>query len=195
MEKFDESKTYVLTATRTRANWKEQSGTEMIKRSQRFSRGEKLVGDIPVSQVQRLYEMGHAVPEDEWDPEAFRKQSAARRLAMQQAAAADAKAMVAAAGDRVTGQPVVGLEDAAPAPKAEAPASDPEKRTVDGIVVEDVDGLPDPDGDGGEQVGEAIPDYENMAYPELVQLAKKETGNGGGNAEELKQRLREHYDQ
>jgi hypothetical protein len=187
MEEFDENTTYVLTATRTRATWREPIGNSsaMTTKSVRFRRGEKLEG-IPVEQVARLHQLGHAVPEDEYDPEEIRRVSAQRRMNMMQAAAADAKAAVDAR-KAASGQPVAGLEDADQEPK----------REVDGIEVEDVDDfdpsktepyVEDEDADAGEDGGDK---YDAMDYPQLVQEAKTRTGNGGGTKEELKQRLRD----
>lgn len=185
--KYEEGTDYVLTASRCRPSWKEQVGNGLLTRSKRFKRGEVLA-DIPEEQIARLVEMGHAVPEADWDPVEFRKASAARRQAMQQFAAADAASAVREAQARGNGQPVAGLEDADP------------KREVDGIKVDDVDDL-DEDGkpkaatapDGDEPVSEPMSDgYDDLSYPELVKKAKAETGNGGGTAEELKARLREH---
>lgn len=181
---FDENKTYVLTATRTRATWREPIGNSAALRTKsiRFRRGDKLEG-IPVEQVARLFDLGHAVPEDEYDPEDIQRRSAARRLAMTQAAAADARAAVEARRNAANGQPVAGLEDAEP------------KREIDGIEVEDIDtvsddqkgdGAPEPDVTAGPYDHE---DYGSMDYPQLQNLAKSRTGNGGGSKPELVSRL------
>lgn len=177
MSEFKEGTTYILTATRTRATWKVPVGNALQTKSLRLKRGDKLDA-IPVEQQARLVELGHAVPEDEFDEDAIRKQSAARRMMMMQAAAADAKAAVDAR-KTASGQPVVGLED------ADAP-----KRTVDGIEVEDVDDLDTPkdEDDDGAVEGDK---YDAMDYPQLVQEAKGRNLGGGGTKEELKQRLRD----
>lgn len=184
---YEEGTEYVLTASRCRPSWKEQVGNGLLTRSKRFKRGEVLKG-IPEEQVARLVELGHAVPKDEWDPAEFRKQSAARRQAMMQSAASDMASEVRAASARGNGQPVAGLEDAEP------------KREVDGIEVEDVDGLDangkpkqgDDSGDASDEEEQVTDSLDDLPYAELVKKAKAETGNGGGTAEELKARIREH---
>lgn len=179
---FNEDTTYVLTATRTRATWKEPIGNSAAMRTKsiRFRRGDKLLG-IPIEQVARLVDLGHAVPEDEYDPEAIQRLSAARRLAMTQAAAADAKAAVLAA-QQASGQPVAGLPDA-------------DVRMVDGIEVEDVDGLKDDGGEDDDLAKVPAPDYGSMDYPTLQRTAKERGLNAGGSADELRARLREADEQ
>lgn len=219
MQDFSENETYVLTASRTRASWQEPVGNSMVVRSRRFRRGDKLDG-IPADQIARLVEMGHAVPESEYDPAKIQKLSAARRLAMTQAAAADARAAINNSRES-HGQPVVGLEDADPAETQEhgteldrSGGTENQSPRVysgheaDGIPVEDVVDMKssdeDPDDQDGPQPGSdedmTVPennaasneDYASMDYPTLQNLAKTRTGNGGGSKEDLIARLREH---
>jgi hypothetical protein len=190
MMDFNPDTEYVLTAPRTRASWKVLMGNVLQTHSKRFKRGEVLK-DIPEGQIARLVQMGHAVPKDEYDPEALKRVSAARRLAMNQAAAADAKAAVdAREAAAAAGQPVAGLEDA---------------RTSDGVKIEDVLDMEDADGtDDGDDLtslpdpsaeGQPAEDYHNMPYPELQQYAKRVTGSGAGSADDIKARLDEHFAQ
>lgn len=199
---YNSDVTYVLTAPRCRPSWRELYGNMPVTKSKRFRRGDKIVG-IPEEQIARLVELGHAVPEDDWNPEEFRKMSANRRLAMNQAAAADMASAVANA-KASSGQPLVGLEDA-PAPAPAKPEG--EAHEVDGIKVEDVEDLatgdtddaadlasitPGVGDDSDTDTGEASDRYTDMSYPDLQREAKDKTGNGGGSAPELRDRLREH---
>jgi hypothetical protein len=184
---YEEGTEYVLTAPRCRASWRVQVGNAFVLKSKRIKRGE-VISDVPEDQVARLVNMSHAVPKDEWDPAEFRKASAARRQAMQQFAASDAASAVREAAKRGNGQPVVGLADA-------------DAHEIDGIKVDDVDDLDEngkpkqasaPDSDDAPVGDEVTDNYDDLPYAELVKTAKTITGNGGGSADELKARLREH---
>lgn len=156
-----------------------------LNESKRYEKGDSI--SLSEEEAERYLRSGAVVKSDEYDESKQAEEDAARR------AEAD-KVLSSMAADptragQVSGH-LVGLEDAAPEPKTEEPIE------VDGIEVEDVDGLPeDPDAETDiepEAEGEVQDEYTDMAYPDLVQEAKAKTGNGGGTKEELLARLREH---
>lgn len=194
-----DDKTYVLTATRTRVTWRVPRGAEMVPVGKRFKKGQKIVG-IPEAQLHRLVALGHAVPEDEYDPEALADAKLRKRLMYDQGATKSAMVELQlrrareARADGVAGQKTVGLED------ADAPASS--KRMVDGIEVEDIDDVVGADGNDDDAEiastsaapGDApAQDYRSMDYPSLQQYAKEVTGSGAGGKEEIYTRLDAHF--
>lgn len=192
-----DGKTYILTAPRTRATWRVQRGINQQVVGKRFRQGEPVIG-LPEHALARLVELGHAVPEDEYDPEALRIEKLRKRMTYDQNAASTAMLEFTLAKNRqAAGLAKVGLPD------ADAPAKLTDSGyEVDGIKVEDVDGSGVSESDDDDLVsteqseqGEAPADYRSMDYPSLQQYAKEVTGSGAGGKEEIYARLDEHFQQ
>jgi hypothetical protein len=193
-----DGKTYVLTATRCYVTWHTPMGNRMVVDRKRINRGDAITG-VPEANLRKLAKLGHAVPEDEYDPEALATEKLRKRLMYDQGAASTALLEFTMAKNRqAAGMREVGLPD------ADAPAKLTDSGyTVDGIKVEDVD--PGSGGDGNddesladlsnESTGEPPEDYHNMDYPALQQYAKKVTGSGAGGKDEIVARLDEHFAQ
>lgn len=206
VDQYD-GETYVLTAPRCFVTWRVPRGNEMVVARKRFTRGDKLT-QIPEVKLHKLIDLGHAVAESDYDPEAIAAEKARKRFIYDQGATKTALIEWEMAKQRraAAGAKSVGLPD------ADANTSTDEQtqltdtgRTVDGIKLEDVD----PDGsatddddeitgtgdDDVEDGGEAPEDYQSMDYPRLQQYAKQVTGSGAGGKEEIIARLDEHFAQ
>lgn len=192
-----DGKPHVLTATRCYVTWQVQRGHRLMTERKRFKRGE-LVEGVPEANLAKLVKLGHAVPADEYDPQALAQAKLRKRLSYDQNAASSAMLEFTMAKNRqaAAGRQYVGLPD------ADAPAqTEKTGRMVDGIEVEDV--VPDSGGDGNDDAeltgngdqGEGPADYKAMDYPSLQQYAKEVTGSGAGGKDELIARLDEHFAQ
>ena len=158
-----------------------------LNEPKRYEKGDLI--SLSEDEAERYLRSGAMVSAEDFDPEEQADLDAKRR------AEADKVLSSMTADPNRAGQTsghLVGLEDAAPETKPDGDgASDP--IMVDGIEVEDIEDVKDPDADpdadGDAPAGDG---YEDMSYPELVQTAKAKTNNGGGTKEELIARLREH---
>lgn len=158
-----------------------------ILEPKRYEKGDLI--SLSESEAKRYLRSGAVVPEGEFDADKQAEEDAARRAEADRLLSTMAASPTAAG--QVTGK-LVGLEDAAPPPSEEP-------HEVDGIQVEDIESVKQPEDetpgdseDSGEVAGDK-PDIDNLDFASLVQLAKTKTGNGGGTKEELRERLHEYY--
>jgi hypothetical protein len=189
--------TYVLTATRCYVTWQVQRGHRLMTERKRLNKGQPITG-IPEANLAKLVKLGHAVPVEEYDPEALAVEKLRKRLMYDQGAASSALLEFTLAKNRqAAGMKEVGLPD------ADAKLTD-SGYEVDGIKVEDVAGsganaendddeLTDTNASAGAQGGAPAEDYRGMDYPSLQQYAKQVTGSGAGGKEEIVARLDEHF--
>lgn len=162
-----------------------------LNEPKRYVKGDSI--SLSKSEAERYLRSGAMVKQSDYDEEKQAEEDAKRRAEADLVLSSMAVHPTAAGQNH--GQPVVGLEDAEPEKTAE-----PKAHEVDGIEVEDVMTLPpeqtgDPDVDLDDESEKDEPtgdQYTDMSYPDLQREAKDRTGNGGGNAEELRARLREH---
>lgn len=185
------TKTYVLRANfmRYRRLTGYQPNGKPIWSSKRYDRGDEI--ELTDSEATRYLRSGAVVEPESFDADAIKKEETERRE------------LFHATANVLPDETVPG---STPPPAAG-------EVTAEGIVVEDVDDLGDGStgdeggatgdtGEGGEasgdadgSQGQASPDIDAMSYPELQQHAKAVTGSGAGNADELRARLHEHYNQ
>lgn len=196
--------TYILTAPRAQVTWQVPRGANIVVERKRLRRGDKIT-QVPEYNLARLVQLGHAVPEDEYDPEKLAAEKMRKRLIYDQGAASTAMLEFQMEMNRraaKAGGGVAGLDEA-PTPDTD-PALTDTGREVDGIKLEDVDARADAPADDDDELtsteagnegesGEDIPDYRSMDYPALQRLAKDTTGSGAGGKDELIARLDEHY--
>lgn len=198
-----DGKEYVLTATRCYVTWQVQRGHRLMTERKRVNRGQTITG-IPEANLAKLVKLGHAVPADEYDPEALAAEKLRKRLVYDQGAASSALLEFTLAKNRqAAGVALVGLPDADADPGK--PKLTDSGREIDGIKVEDVDGSSD-EGSADDDAeltdtgtsaeangGASAEDYRSMDYPSLQQYAKQVTGSGAGGKEEIVARLDEHF--
>jgi hypothetical protein len=158
-----------------------------ILEPKRYEQGDTI--SLPESEAERYLRSGAMVREGEFDAEKQAEEDAARR------AESDRLLATLAVNPTTAGQTsgkIVGLEDA----PEKGGSSEPHE--VDGIVVEDIEDVKQPeDATPPDEVasGETAPDIDNLDYPSLVQAAKSAGLSGGGTKDELRERLHEHYGQ
>lgn len=153
-----------------------------ILEPKRYEQGDQI--SLTEEEAERYLRSGAMVKAEGYDPEAQAEDDAERR------AEADKVLSTMAATPTRAGQvggQLVGLEDA----DADEKKSDAEEPVeVDGIVVEDIEDVKQPE-DEVDPDAEPQDPYADMGYPDLVQTAKSRGLNGGGSKEELRARLRE----